>query len=104
MDKPRPGKTTYLKNEAKKKNLGVTVSLQSEFQDSQGYTEKPCLEPPPHTHTTKEKKKKKKSQMHFLFPSMPSRSKVKYASSRPLNWSGGLFFCDPQLISWEADV
>jgi hypothetical protein len=21
--------------------------LQSEFQDSQGYTEKPCLEPPP---------------------------------------------------------
>jgi hypothetical protein len=27
--------------------------LQSEFQDSQGYTEKPCLKkPPPHTHTT----------------------------------------------------
>jgi hypothetical protein len=30
--------------------------LQSEFQDSQGYTEKPCLEKP------KEKKKKKESQ------------------------------------------
>jgi hypothetical protein len=24
------------------------AGLQSEFQDSQGYTEKPCLEPPPH--------------------------------------------------------
>jgi hypothetical protein len=33
--------------------------LQSEFQDSQGHTEKPCLEKP------KKKKKKKKSMMHI---------------------------------------
>jgi hypothetical protein len=33
--------------------------LQSEFQDSQGYTEKPCLEKP------KEKKKKKKRKEYW---------------------------------------
>jgi hypothetical protein len=32
--------------------------LQSEFQDSQGYTEKPCLEKP---------KKKKKKDVHFYY-------------------------------------
>jgi hypothetical protein len=35
-------------------------SLQSEFQDSQGYTEKPCLEKP------KKKKKKKKKEDLFI--------------------------------------
>ena len=34
--------------------------LQSEFQDSQGYTEKPCLEK--QKHKTKQNKKKKKQQ------------------------------------------
>jgi hypothetical protein len=32
--------------------------LQSEFQDSQGYTEKPCLEKPNQTKTNKQTKKK----------------------------------------------
>jgi hypothetical protein len=36
--------------------------LQSEFQDSQGYTEKPCLEKP-------QKKKKKKKKRIFLLVS-----------------------------------
>jgi hypothetical protein len=35
--------------------------LQSEFQDSQGYTEKPCLEKP------KKKKKKKKKKRKAVF-------------------------------------
>jgi hypothetical protein len=34
--------------------------LQSEFQDSQGYTEKPCLE-------KKQQQQKKKIQHHVLF-------------------------------------
>jgi hypothetical protein len=34
--------------------------LQSEFQDSQDYTEKPCLEKPKTKQTNKQKKKKKK--------------------------------------------
>jgi hypothetical protein len=33
--------------------------LQSEFQDSQGYTEKPCLEKPKKNKKTKKKKNKK---------------------------------------------
>jgi hypothetical protein len=36
--------------------------LQSEFQDSQGYTEKPCLEKP---------KKKKKKKEWYYFPCVP---------------------------------
>jgi hypothetical protein len=35
--------------------------LQSEFQDSQGYTEKPCLEPLP---PTQKKKKKRKAEVN----------------------------------------
>jgi hypothetical protein len=35
--------------------------LQSEFQDSQSYTEEPCLEKP-----KKKKKKKKKKKPHFI--------------------------------------
>jgi hypothetical protein len=27
------------------------MALQSDFQDSQGYTEKPCIKKPTHTHT-----------------------------------------------------
>jgi hypothetical protein len=34
--------------------------LQSEFQDSQGYTEKPCLEKPKQKQKQKQNKKKKK--------------------------------------------
>jgi hypothetical protein len=36
---------------------GFQPVLQSEFQDSQGYTEKPCLEKP------KEKKKKERKEI-----------------------------------------
>jgi hypothetical protein len=35
--------------------------LQSKFQDSQGYTEKPCLKKTKTKTTTKKKKKKKRS-------------------------------------------
>jgi hypothetical protein len=38
------------------------LSLQSEFQDSQGYTEKPCLEKP-----KKKKKKKEKESFQLIF-------------------------------------
>jgi hypothetical protein len=37
--------------------------LQSEFQDSQSYTEKPCLKPP---YPPKEKKKKKEKKRYVL--------------------------------------
>jgi hypothetical protein len=36
--------------------------LQSEFQDSQGYTEKPCLKKPKNQNKTKKKNKKKQTQ------------------------------------------
>ena len=39
--------------------------LQSEFQFSQGYTEKPCLEKPKKNQTKKRKKKKKKEKYYF---------------------------------------
>jgi hypothetical protein len=42
--------------------------LQSEFQDSQDYAEKPCLEKP------KKKKKKKKSGPTFLLTNAPRTS------------------------------
>jgi hypothetical protein len=35
--------------------------LQSEFQDSHGYTEKPCLEPHPHPHPPKKEKNVKET-------------------------------------------
>jgi hypothetical protein len=41
--------------------------LQSEFQDSQGYTEKPCLEKP------KKKRKKEKGRIDEVF-SVPERA------------------------------
>jgi hypothetical protein len=40
--------------------MPLIPALQSEFQDSQDYTEKPCLKKP------KEKKKKKKRKKIFL--------------------------------------
>jgi hypothetical protein len=40
--------------------------LQSEFQDSQGYTEKPCLEKPKKKKKKGKKKKKKKDKTGFL--------------------------------------
>jgi hypothetical protein len=40
------------------REAGGFLSLQSEFQDSQGYTEKPCLKKPKKTKTkTKQNKK-----------------------------------------------
>jgi hypothetical protein len=39
--------------------------LQSEFQDSQGYTEKPCLEKPKKKKKKKRKEKKKISHLFF---------------------------------------
>jgi hypothetical protein len=38
------------------------ADLQSEFQDSQGYTEKPCLEKPKKNKKKKRKKKEKDIQ------------------------------------------
>jgi hypothetical protein len=39
--------------------------LQSEFQDSQGYTEKPCLEKTKQNKTTKQNNKTKKNYKKF---------------------------------------
>jgi hypothetical protein len=41
--------------------------LQSEFQGSQGYTEKPCLE---NKQTNKQKQKKKTLQIWYIFAYM----------------------------------
>ena len=41
--------------------------LQSEFQDSQGYTEKPCLEPLPPTQKKKKEKKSRSEQRTMLW-------------------------------------
>jgi hypothetical protein len=40
-------------------------SLQSEFQDSQSYTEKPCLDPPPKTKQNKTKTNKNKNKYTY---------------------------------------
>jgi hypothetical protein len=45
---------------------------QSEFQDSQGYTEKPCLKtPPPNKQTNKQTQK---HQTHWRKASVPNKS------------------------------
>jgi hypothetical protein len=54
----------------------VTVSLQSEFQDSQGYTEKPCLEPPPHTQQKKKEKRKKSNALFISQHALSIKSKI----------------------------
>jgi hypothetical protein len=41
--------------------------LQSEIQDSQGYPEKPCLEPPPQKKKNQNKKPKQQPQRLYLF-------------------------------------
>jgi hypothetical protein len=40
----------------------ASLGLQSELQDSQGYTEKPCLKKKKKNQKKKEKKKKKKKK------------------------------------------
>jgi hypothetical protein len=77
--------------------------LQSEFQDSQGYTEKPCLE------KTKQNKKKQKTKKHsFLlqrtwvwFPA-PTRwpTSIHISSSRELN----AFFWPLQTPGKHVDI
>jgi hypothetical protein len=49
--------------------------LQSEFQDSQGYTEKPCLEKP-------KKKKKKKKEFNILTQRQPEETVFQAARRR----------------------
>jgi hypothetical protein len=65
----------------------VFLSLQSEFQDSQGYTEKPCLEKPKNQKKQKTKKtkkqktkkpKKQKQQQQKIPPPKKPKSKKNY--------------------------
>jgi hypothetical protein len=46
--------------------LSSRPAWSTEFQDSQGYTEKPCVEKPK-TNTQKKKKKKKQKQKRKLY-------------------------------------
>jgi hypothetical protein len=58
--------------------------LQSEFQDSQGYTERPCLEKP----KRKKKKKRKKKRLFYLLKTTLSSCGVAQPFAHTFNPSG----------------
>jgi hypothetical protein len=58
--------------------------LQSEFQDSQGYTEKPCLEKTKTKNKQKNKKQKKPNQTNK--PKKPPKNYLVYGAGEVAQW------------------
>jgi hypothetical protein len=60
-------------------------ALQSEFQDSQSYTEKPCLEKPKKKKKKKKKRKKKKERKELNYHFRTSYFETTIEQNNPLH-------------------